>query len=88
MSIIHSLARPSAPVVHSAELVKCGCEKHCIIILAAPRYVQPSSASRYKSFLILTSSIIDHVTSQCNKGQAQAQNFFSSISINLVPKVV
>ena len=26
--------------------------------------------------------------SQCNKGQARAQNFFSPISINLVPKVV
>ena len=26
--------------------------------------------------------------SQCNKEQAQAQNFFSPISINLVPKVV
>ena len=25
--------------------------------------------------------------SQCNKGQARAQNFFSPISINLVPKV-
>ena len=26
-------------------------------------------------------------SSQCNKGQARAQNFFSPISINLVPKV-
>ena len=35
----------------------------------------------YKYNIICTNS-------QCNKGQARAQNFFSSISINVVPKVV
>ena len=28
------------------------------------------------------------LSSQCNKRQARAQNFFAPISINLVPKVV
>ena len=32
-------------------------------------------------------NIVSYNLSQCNKGQARAQNFFSPISINLVPKV-
>ena len=34
------------------------------------------------------SAIIFAPSSQCNKRQARAQNFFAPISINLVPKVV
>ena len=38
---------------------------------------------------LLCSLTLDRIeiSSQCNKGQARAQNFFSPISINLVPKV-
>ena len=42
----------------------------------------------FRSIILFVTKIIKgHLHSQCNKGQARAQNFFTPISINFVPKV-